>query len=115
GPADMAKLEELLREAQRPLLLLGGSRWSARATAAIARFAERFALPVATSYRRLPLFDPLHPCYAGDLGLGPNPKLVARAKAADLVVLLGGRLGDMPSQGYTLFDIPGPQTRHVHI
>jgi acetolactate synthase-1/2/3 large subunit len=79
------------------------------------RFAERFALPVATSYRRLPLFDPLHPCYAGDLGIGPNPKLVARIKNSDLVLLVGGRLGELASQGYGLFDIPGPQTKLVHI
>ncbi len=48
------------------------------------RFAERFALPVATTFRRAHLFDPLHPCYAGDLGIGPNPKLLARVKGADL-------------------------------
>ena len=78
---------------------LGGSRWSEAACAALARFAERFALPVATTFRRAHLFDPLHPSYAGDLGIGPNPKLLARIKAADLVVLVGGRLGEMPVAG----------------
>ena len=63
----------------------------------------------------LHLFDALHPCYAGDLGIGPNPKLLARIKAADLVVLVGGRMGEMPSQGYTLFDIPRPQMTFVHV
>jgi acetolactate synthase-1/2/3 large subunit len=96
-------------------MLLGGSRWSVAAHAAIARFAERFALPVATTFRRGALFDALHPCYAGDLGIGPNPKLIERIKAADLVLLVGGRLGEMPSQSYTLFDIPGPQTTFVHV
>jgi acetolactate synthase-1/2/3 large subunit len=115
GQPELRELEQLLTLAERPILILGGTRWSESASAAVGRFAERFALPVATSYRRLPLFDPLHACYAGDLGLGPNPKLVARVKAADLVVLLGGRLGEMPSQGYTLLDIPGPQTKLVHI
>jgi acetolactate synthase-1/2/3 large subunit len=115
GPPDLARLETLLAQAERPLLILGGGRCSPAACAAIARFAERFALPVATSYRRLPLFDPLHPCYAGDLGIGPNPKLVARVKDSDIVVLLGGRLGELPSQGYTLFDIPGPRSKLVHI
>ena len=57
----------------------------------------------------------LHPLYAGDLGLGPNPKLVARAKAADLLVLVGGRLGEIPSQGYSLLSSPSPQTKLVHI
>ena len=78
-------------------------------------FAEKFAMPVATTFRRAHLIHPLHPCYAGDLGIGPNPKLLARIKAADLVVLVGGRLGEMPCQGYTLFDIPTPQMTFVHV
>ena len=81
----------------------------------ITRFAERHQLPVVTSYRRLPLFDPLHPNYAGDLGIGPNPKLISRIKAADLLILAGGRLGEIPSQGYSLLDIPSPATKLVHI
>ena len=115
GATDMMKLQKMLWAAERPVLLLGGSRWSVAAHAAIARFAERFALPVATTFRRGALFDALHPCYAGDLGIGPNPKLIERIKAADLVLLVGGRLGEMPSQSYTLFDIPGPQTSFVHV
>jgi acetolactate synthase-1/2/3 large subunit len=81
----------------------------------VTRFAERFALPVATTFRRAHLFDPQHPCYAGDLGIGPNPKLLARVKGADLIVLVGGRLGEMPSQAYTLIDIPGPRQTFVHV
>jgi acetolactate synthase-1/2/3 large subunit len=115
GATDMMKLQKMLWAAERPVMLLGGSRWSVAAHAAIARFAERFALPVATTFRRGALFDALHPCYAGDLGIGPNPKLIERIKAADLVLLVGGRLGEMPSQSYTLFDIPGPQTSFVHV
>jgi acetolactate synthase-1/2/3 large subunit len=115
GLSDMARLQKLLWEAARPIMLLGGSRWSETATAAVMRFAERCGLPVATTFRRGHLFDALHPCYAGDLGIGPNPKLLARIKAADLVILVGGRLGEMPSQSYTLFDIPGPRQTLVHV
>ena len=115
GLADMSRLQKLLWAAERPLMILGGSRWSEAACAAVARFAERFAVPVVTSFRRTHLFDALHPCYAGDLGVGPNPRLLARIKAADLVLLVGGRLGEMPSQGYTLFDIPNPKTTFVHV
>ena len=115
GPADMRRLQTLLSEAQRPIALLGGSRWSKTACAAMQQFAERFMLPVATTFRRAHLFDPFHPCYAGDLGIGPNPKLLARVKNADLVMLIGGRLGEMPSQSYTLFDIPGPRQTLVHV
>jgi len=115
GAPELRKLERLLSTAQRPLVILGGSRWSPDACAAIARFAERFALAIVTSYRRLPLFDPLHPCYAGDLGIGPNPRLTSRVKEADLVVLIGGRLGEIPSQGFSLIDIPGPRATFVHV
>ncbi|TXN21960.1 thiamine pyrophosphate-binding protein [Methylobacterium sp. WL9] len=115
GHEEIEQLAALLAEAERPFLLLGGSRWSEAAYRDIHAFADRFDLPVATSYRRLPLFDPLHPAYAGDLGLAANPRLVARAKAADLLIVLGGRLGEVPSQGYELLDIPNPRTRLVHI
>jgi acetolactate synthase I/II/III large subunit len=115
GLSEMARLQKLLWAARRPIMMLGGSRWSPAACASVQRFAERFALPVVTTFRRFHLFDALHPSYAGDLGIGVNPKLLARIKAADLVVMVGGRLGEMPSQGYTLFDIPTPQTTFVHV
>jgi acetolactate synthase-1/2/3 large subunit len=114
APADMAELETLLAASERPFLILGGSRWSEEALAQIARFAERFGIPVATSFRRQHHFDPLHPNYAGDLGLACNPKLVARVKASDLVIAAGARLNELTSQAYTLFDIPVPQMKLVH-
>jgi acetolactate synthase-1/2/3 large subunit len=115
GAADMDRLHKLLAAAKTPIVLAGGSRWSQDAFDALARFSERFALPVATTFRRGHLFDAMHPCFAGDLGIGPNPKLIARVKAADLVLLIGGRLGELPSQSYTLFDIPEPQAKLVHV
>jgi acetolactate synthase-1/2/3 large subunit len=115
GQTDMSRLQKMLWAAERPVMLLGGSRWSHAACAAVTRFAERFALPVATTFRRAHLFDPGHPCYAGDLGIGPNPKLLARVKGADLILLVGGRLGEMPSQAYTLLDIPAPRQTLVHV
>ncbi len=115
GASDMARLQKLLWAAERPIVLLGGSRWSQAAAAAVSRFAERFALPVATTFRRAHLFDPDHLSYAGDLGIGPNPKLLARVKNADLIVLVGGRLGELPSQAYTLLDIPAPRQTLVHV
>jgi acetolactate synthase-1/2/3 large subunit len=115
GQSDMSRLQKLIWAAARPIVLAGGSRWSEAAGAALQRFAERFALPVATTFRRAHVIDALHPCYAGDLGIGPNPKLLARIKAADLVVLIGGRMGELPSQRYSLFDIPAPQQTFVHV
>jgi len=115
GLTDMSRLQKLLWAAQKPIAIIGGSRWSEQASAALMRFAERFALPVCNTFRRAHLFDALHPCYAGDLGIGPNPKLLARVKDADLVLLIGDRMSEMSSQSYTLFDIPGPQMKLVHV
>jgi len=115
GNADMMRLQSLLWAAKRPLLIAGGSGWSEKAAASLARFAERFNLPVATSFRRQMLFSADHPNYAGDVGIGPNPKLAERVKAADLLILAGGRLSEMPSSSYTLLDIPVPKQTLVHV
>lgn len=115
GLAQMAELQKRLWAARNPLLVLGGGGWSARACAGVARFAERFALPVATSFRRAALFSADHPNYAGEIGIGPNPALKARAAEADLLILAGGRMAEMPSQGYTLLSIPVPRQTLVHV
>lgn len=113
--ASMAELQKRLAGAKRPIMVLGGSRWSAAAVEHITLFAEHYQLPVACSFRRQMLFSAEHPCYAGDLGLGPNPKLLKRFQEADLVLLVGGRLSEVPSQGYTLMDIPVPSQPLVHV
>jgi acetolactate synthase-1/2/3 large subunit len=115
GAAELAKFAQLLGVARAPMFILGGSRWSQAASGSVARFAQKHQLPVCTTFRRLHLFDALHPNYAGDLGIGPNPKLLERIKSSDLVVLIGGRMGELPSQSYTLFDIPRPQMTFVHV
>ncbi|MFZ2079571.1 MAG: thiamine pyrophosphate-binding protein [Xanthobacteraceae bacterium] len=115
GPAEMQRFAELLSGARAPIVVLGGSRWSQQACDRMAAFAKKHVLPVCTTFRRGHLFDQTHPCYAGDLGIGPNPKLLERIKSSDLVIAVGGRLGELPSQHYTLFDIPGPQMPFVHI
>ncbi|POF34617.1 thiamine pyrophosphate-binding protein [Roseibium marinum] len=115
GLTQMVDLQKRLWAAERPVAILGGSRWSQDAVAAFTRFAERFDLPVACSFRRQMLFDNLHGNYAGDVGIGINPKLLARIKASDLVLLVGGRLSEMPSQSYSLFDIPAPAQQLVHV
>ena len=108
-------LQKRLWAAKSPVAILGGSRWDQQAIARFQRFAERFDLPVAVSFRRQMLFPADHPNFAGDLGIGPNPKLLKRIQDSDLVILVGGRLSEMPSQSYTLFGIPEPGRPLVHI
>jgi acetolactate synthase-1/2/3 large subunit len=111
----MAELQERLEAAQRPMMILGGSRWSADAVARITLFAEHYQLPVACSFRRQMLFSADHVSYAGDMGFGPNPKLLKRIQEADLVLLVGGRFSEVPSQGYAVLDIPVPRQTLVHV
>jgi acetolactate synthase-1/2/3 large subunit len=113
--SDLIVLAAMLRQAERPIAILGGSGWDADAVARFTRFAEAWALPVAVSFRRQMLFDHLHPNYAGDVGIGINPKLRQRIDEADLILLVGGRLGEMPSQGYELLDIPRPKQKLIHV
>jgi acetolactate synthase-1/2/3 large subunit len=102
--AQFERLQALLLASKRPMLILGGSGWSDEGCAAIADFAARFKLPVATEFRRAPLFPALHPSYAGDLGFGQNPRLSQRVRDADLLILLGARMSEVPSNNYTLVD-----------
>ena len=115
GNSDMMKLQKLLWAARRPVLVLGGSRWSDKAVGAVTRFAERFDLPVVCQFRRQMLFDHGHANYAGDLGLGCNPAIISLIKDSDLIIALGGRLSEIASQSYTLIDIPQPSQTLVHI
>jgi acetolactate synthase I/II/III large subunit len=115
APSDIEQLGAMLSTAKAPIAILGGSGWTAAAAAVIARFAERFDLPVATSFRRASLFDAAHSHYAGDLGIGPSPQLRARITGADVILLIGGRMSEMPSSSYTLLDIPVPRQKLVHV
>jgi acetolactate synthase-1/2/3 large subunit len=115
GTPQIIELNALVAAAKRPIVLLGGSRWTGEARRNIIAWSERFGLPVATSFRRAPLFPPDHPNYAGDLGIGPNPKLADRVKNADLLVMVGARLSEMPSSSYSLVEIPTPRQKLVHV
>ncbi|MFC5585598.1 thiamine pyrophosphate-binding protein [Nitratireductor kimnyeongensis] len=115
GAAEMKELAALLKDAKRPFVILGGSRWNEKAVADFQKAAEAWALPVGCSFRRQMLFDHLHPSYAGDVGIGANPKLAAAIKEADLVLLVGGRFSEMPSSDYSLIKSPYPEQKLVHV
>jgi len=115
GAADLAEMRRLLAASERPLMLVGGGGWSDAACADIARFAEANDLPVCCSFRRQDIFDNRLPGYLGDLGTGAAPALVARFKAANLVVAVGARIGEITSQSYTLMGIPDPGKTLIHV
>jgi acetolactate synthase-1/2/3 large subunit len=104
-----------LGQAERPLVVVGGPHWSAQAQTDLQAFAKQHHLPVAVSFRRQDYIDNNHGCYAGDLNVGINPRLAARVREADLLLLIGTRFGDIETQGYTLVDPAAPQKTIIHI
>lgn len=115
-PDALSTMMALLADAAAPVAIVGGAGWGAKAREYFTLFAERIGLPVATAFRRQDAIPPSSPVYAGNLGYGPNPKLVERIRAADLLLVVGARLGEATTDGYALVtpDHPGQQLIHVH-
>ncbi|MDI1283232.1 MAG: thiamine pyrophosphate-binding protein [Reyranella sp.] len=113
--ADMATLRELLAASKQPLLILGGGGWNAEACADMKAFAMANHLPVTTAFRNQDLIDNRHANFVGDLGLGVNPPLGKRIKESDLIIAVGPRLGEATTGGYTMFDLPVPAQKMVHV
>jgi len=111
----VAQVTQRLAQAERPMVIVGGGGWSAQAGRDLARLAERMALPVAAAFRRQDYLDNRHPCYAGDAGIGINPRLAQRLREADALLALGPRLGETTTSGYSLLAIPAPAQGLIHI
>ena len=111
----VAAAHALLAKATAPLVIVGGSRWDRTACAELVRFVETNRLPVAAAFRNQDLIDNRHAHYAGDVGIGINPKLAARVRDADVLLVVGERLGEMTTGGYTLLEVPVPRQRLIHV
>lgn len=115
GAKPLFLLGEMLSKAKRPLVIAGGSGWSPQAAQDLQQFAEHWQLPVGNAFRFQDTFDNHHPLYAGDVGLGINPRLAQRIQDSDLILAIGARLGEITSGGYTLIQSPRPKQKLVHI
>ena len=114
-PGSLRQLREMLLSAQKPFVIAGGGAWTTQSAQALQRFAENWQLPVGNAFRFQDTFDNFHPLYAGDVGIGINPKLAQRIKESDLIIAIGPRLGEMTTSGYTLLEVPKPKQKLVHI
>ena len=115
-PQLMHDLAAHLKTAKAPVAIIGGAGWTPEAARNVQAFAESWGIPVAAAFRRQDAMANDSTVWAGNLGYGPNPKLVARIKAADLVLAIGARLGEATTDSYTLVtpDHPGQTLIHVH-
>ncbi|MBS0407697.1 MAG: thiamine pyrophosphate-binding protein [Proteobacteria bacterium] len=114
-PQRLLHLREQLLKSKQPLVIAGGPGWTPEAAQALQRFAERWQLPVANAFRFQDTFDNHHALYAGDVGIAINPRLAERVQSADLLLVVGPRLGEMTTGGYTLIEAPVPKQQLVHI
>ncbi|MFY0681614.1 MAG: thiamine pyrophosphate-binding protein [Thalassovita sp.] len=118
GLASQSDLEAtltLLKQAERPLVILGGRNWSAAAARAMAHVAQTLDLPVTASFRCQDFLDNRHSNYVGEMGIGANPDLAQNVRDADVILSLGARLGEITTAGYTLIESPLPQQKLVHV
>ena len=102
-------------KAKRPMVIVGGGSWTKLACNALSTWANREQVPVTTSFRSQDLLDNLDPCFAGDLGIAANPALVKRVQEADMLLVIGERLGEMTMAGYTVLTVPKPQMPLIHV
>jgi acetolactate synthase-1/2/3 large subunit len=111
----MQALKNMLQSASRPFVLIGGGGWNRETCEGLRDWIEANELPVGPSFRCQDRFDNRHPNYAGDVGIGINPKLAERIRQADVALVIGARLGEMTTGGYTLFEAPMPSQALAHV
>ena len=113
--ADIDQLEKMLKAARQPFVILGGGGWTREACRKLQAWIEQAGLPAGTSFRCQDLFDNRSPSYAGDVGIGINPALAQRVKEADVLLVIGARLGEMTTSAYTLVEAPVPRQALIHV
>ncbi len=115
GDDDLQRMRDLLQTAERPLVVVGGQPWSETAHATLGAWCAESALPVAAAWRCQDYVDNTLPVYVGHLGLGPDPRLVARLREADVLLVVGARLGDIETGGYEHVSVPDANGALVHV
>ena len=113
--ADIARSCELLAAAERPLIIVGGSGWSEKTRLQLQQFSSASGIPLLNSFRCQDFIDNEHSNYAGDLGIGVNPELHQLVNESDCLLVIGARLGEMTTAGFSLIDIPCPQQQMIHV
>jgi acetolactate synthase I/II/III large subunit len=115
GAEQIGALQGMLERADRPLAILGGGGWTSRTAQDMRTFLEANEIPAGAAFRRQDSLDNDSPSYAGDVGIGINPKLATRVRESDLLLVVGARLGEMTTSGYTLLEPPTPAQPLVHV
>lgn len=114
-PDSRTQVERFFDGAQRPLVIVGGSGWSEELRVSVMRFSKRNHLPVVAEFRCQDYFDNSNPNYIGDLGISTGPKLIEMMHDCDRILCIGARLGELPTQKYSLVRAPVPKAKFFHV
>jgi acetolactate synthase-1/2/3 large subunit len=112
---DLDRVRARLARAERPLVIVGGAPWSAEANRALTAWCTASCLPVVSGWRCQDYVDNSADVYAGHLGLGPDPRLAQRVRESDVLVVIGDRLSEITTSGYTLLEVPTPRQALIHV
>lgn len=115
GAEQIEAVTAALADAERPIMLIGGPGWNATVREQVTAFAERLNLPVAATFRYQDYMDNSHPNYAGHMGIGIEANLGRQIRDADLLLVMGPRLGEMTTGAYNLVKSPQPDQRLIHV
>lgn len=114
-PAAVGEALELLKGAERPLILFGGANWTEAGRQALQGFAEASDIPVVAAFRYIDQFDNFSPAFVGEAGVGMLPHVKALIREADVIFAINVRFGEMTTDGYTLLSVPNPVQTLVHV
>lgn len=115
GEAAVVAALAFMAKAARPLFIVGGAGWTPQASTDLARFAESNRMPVATAFCRQDAYDNRLSTYVGHVGIGIDPALARSIVESDLLIVVGPRLGEMTTSGYSLIEAPYPEQRLIHV
>ena len=105
----------ILQQAERPLMLVGGGVTWAGASDLAVRLSEQCALPMITAYGRNDAVPNAHPNYIGPLGRAGSPEAAAACRRADVLLVVGSRLGNFTTFYDQRYIQPGTRIIQIDI
>jgi acetolactate synthase-1/2/3 large subunit len=102
--SSLAAAIDLLAEASRPVVVLGGGTLRPTHEPAIVALAEALGAPVVTTWMRKNAFPNDHPAFVGSLGFGAHDAAEAAVSEADVLLALGCRFSEFTTKRYSLIE-----------
>ena len=108
------KILKHLENAKKPVIIVGGGDWNKKGAKDLEYFANKNKIPYAVSFRRQSLVNNNSNCYIGDLSTSVDPNLIKTVEESDLLLVVGARLGEMTTNGYSTIKVT-QKNKIIHI